>query len=234
MNKCLSVLASFALVVASACEKGSPLAPPTPSPSPTPISFSFYQFTGGMDVGASLLPTWALRGDNSELLVKQAVFGDNDAKLTNPGLRPLVRFGLSAVIASYPPELEAFLPEYLKGKAEWERLTGIPMTLQKGGIGQLKLMINPTGGGTMFGPEFGPNGDIIGGTIAFKTLESSVNYHNFVHELSHFAGLYHHQACGVASQRTCEGETEIRFSQKEIDDFHQKQKLASGTPWPAR
>ncbi len=232
MNKCLSALACFALVVSSACEKGSPLAPPTPSPSPTPTSFSFFQFTGGMEVLASLLPPWALRGENCELCVKQMVFADNEAGLNNPGLTDLAQFGLSSITVSYPPEFEPYKAHLLDGKAEWERL-GIPMVFQDAGSqANLKLVVDSAVGGAEVRRTFDSSGNIIGGTIAFKNLVDFVNYHNFVHELSHVAGFYHYTGCGVSSQKACPGDSRIRFAQAEIDNFHLKQKLPSGTSWP--
>jgi hypothetical protein len=184
----------------------------------------------------SQLPTWGLRDLNTELLVKQLVFGDASA-FANPGLRPLHRLRSGAISVSIPAELEGKMNEFQKGADAFQVLTGIEMTFVST-VSPFSIKI----GDTKFnGVEYAAvterswdtSGYITSATIVFKSY-SDINTWVTTHEMAHVFGLCHHNGVGsLGSQGGYSSQSYIGYSLMELDNATMMLRLPAGVPYPS-
>lgn len=206
----------------------SPAPAPTPTPTPMPTTFSFILLGGdAMGKSASELPLWGLRGENTELEVKQMVFGDESA-LSNPGFGPMIRLnGPSVIISQLGAEHDAQLEGYAR---DLQEAIGFPVSLGKvvpEGSAGFAVKFNSTIGAPAWIYRYVSNGVVTGGLIEVREIGCVFTV---LHELGHGFGLDHHTGQGLMS---VEDSVSLGFSMSEKDNINMMKRVPPGTEFPS-
>ncbi len=222
----------------------SPTAPSTTLPTQqvpsSPLAFSFMSVAGN---GSSWdLPVWALRGDNSEDLVKQLVFCDAEGgtvgtQAPNVGFRTLSHLvGPTTLVIREEDWTDSQFSMIRKLAQEMETISGFQMVVDtKVVVGnKVSLVIDPniTHGGEidLFSPRAG--GPITTADIRILPNSSTDGFEYVVrHELGHLLGLCHHNFPGVMGV----GNAKVHsFFPTELDNAVIMYKLPVTTPFPGQ
>lgn len=221
--------AVLAVAVVSCGGSGSPSSPTTPVGNP-PANTSFGFVSASMGMTLEQLPVWSIRGENSELYVKQLAFGDSTGH-NNPGLHPLRRVNTN-VVMSVPADLVDYTSAFQKGADDWTAFVGqFKMTLTTA-ASSYSVRVGDTGGYPAVAQmQFGANGIITGATVTFRSVGNITPY-TVAHEFAHVFGVDHFEGNGVMGVKLSDY-SNIAYAQPEIDNVAMMLRLPLGTTFPA-
>jgi hypothetical protein len=233
---------SFVNLVGCGSKMTSPETPVAQAPvnnvAQKATTFNFMPMAVSLNVPASELPLWALRGENTAAEARQMCFGEDQA--INPGsIHGVVRLGSDvtsveqyidpklAVKGSSDPKLAANWAIFEEAAVKWSRTYGRTMTLTTGGSA-FKTQVGTTSSAST---TYQQTASVIrAATTVFRSADD-VNLVSVLHEWAHQAGMEHHRGFGMLGLHY--DANNIDYSQAEKDNAAMMDKLEAGTQIPA-